>query len=172
MPQLACGMNPEDGASPEEQLGPNVEATNVWEQVVGDMEATASDLESAGWDTLELHPGDVVIAQNADEPGIDVVLPDNEFADLEALVEGGVQFAEYDVFRAGNTGVEYALLVAKDPERETAVLVPLYYRIKDLLEVIEDREGNLPIYLRVLTEETVLLELTDPDLLVPSPEES
>ncbi|MFC6725160.1 hypothetical protein ACFQE1_12435 [Halobium palmae] len=34
-------------------------ALDAWERVVDDMEATAAEYREEGWETLELHPGDV-----------------------------------------------------------------------------------------------------------------
>lgn len=155
------------GTSP----GLNVKATEVWGRVIEDMEVTAEEYQESGWVTLELHPGDVTVASNADPPGLDVVLPNPEFMALEARVREGLEFTEYEVFRAEGTGIELALLVAKDLEAEAAVLVPLYYRVDDLASVIRARHPDpLPIYLRQLDEETIMLELTEPEILLPDEE--
>ena len=165
-------MDPEDDAPPDVQRRSNVAAMSVWDQVIADMEATASDLESSGWTTLETHPGDVTVAQNRAEPGLDAVLPGNEFRSLEELLESGVRFSEYEVFRAEGDTFEYALLVAEDPQRETAILLPLFYEVEDLIEVLQERPEILPVYLRRLDGETVSLELTEPELLLPAAEET
>lgn len=157
-------MDESDGAP--ETTGTNARATEVWDQVVADMAATADELEGEGWTTLQLHPGDVTLLTDAEDRGIDVVLPNPEFEDLESLVESGARFAEYDVYRAGGAEMGYALVVAKDPGTETAVLVPLYYRVQEL-RPIAGMEETMPIFLRVLTEETIRLDLADPDLLLP-----
>lgn len=165
-------MDPEDDAPPDGQVRSNVEAMSVWDQVIADMEATASEFESSGWRTLETHPGDVTVAQNRAEPGLDAVLPGNEFRALEELLDAGVRFSEYEVFRAEGETFEYALLVAEDPQRETALLLPLFYELDDLIGVLQERAEILPVYLRRLDGETISLELTEPELLLPTSEET
>lgn len=160
--------NPED-APPGDGPGVNMRAMETWDLVVEDMEATAAELEDAGWQTLQVHPGDVTVLTDVAEPGIDAVLPNPEFAALEALVDEGVRFGEYEAFRAGNRDVEFALLVAKDPAAQVAVLVPLYYRVMDLAQAASGRE-TIAIYLRQLTEESIQLDLENPDLLLPDDE--
>lgn len=154
-----------DGLSP----GTNMRAMNVWNSVIDDMEATAAELEDEGWTTLELHPGDVIIATNIEDPGIDTVLPNPEFQELSSLIEAGVRFEEYEVYRAGGESIEYAVVVAKDFSQQIAVLIPLYYEIPDLAEIARGAE-TVPIYLRQLDEESVVLQLTEPELLLPAAE--
>ncbi|MFB6153692.1 MAG: hypothetical protein ABEJ27_05515 [Halodesulfurarchaeum sp.] len=152
---------------PEATAGPNVEAMEVWDRVVADMEVTAAELQDAGWDTLELHPGDVTVIEEAPEPGIDVLLADNEFDALQEFVEGGVTFDEYEVFRAGGDDVEYALVVAKDGDSHSAALVPLYYRVRELEATINRSPEQIAVFLRRLDDETYQLSLAEPDLLLP-----
>jgi hypothetical protein len=146
-----------------------MQAMDVWNSVIDDMEATAEDLADAGWETLVLHPGDVIIATKIEDPGIDTVLPNPEFESLADMVEEGVTFDEYDVFRAGQESMEYALIVAKDTETNTAVLIPLYYQVPDLAEIARGQD-MVPIYLRTLEEDSVVLQLTEPGLLLPDSE--
>lgn len=164
-------MDNEDiGETPEGMgAGPNMRAMGVWNSVIDDMEATAEELEAEGWTTLQLHPGDVIVATEIEEPGIDTVLPNPEFEELASLIEDGVRFAEYEVYRAGGDSIEYALVVAKDFDRQIAILIPLYYEIPDLSEVAHGAE-TVPIYLRTLEGESVVLQLTEPELLLPGSE--
>lgn len=166
-------MNAENGddAPAGSSPGPNMRAIEVWDRVIRDMEATVSEYDDAGWETLQLHPGDVTVAPDADPPGIDTVLPNPEFGALQAHVDEGVTFTEYDIFRAGGEDLEFALLVAKDGARETAVFLPLYYRLRDIAEIIGPGDTKtLALYLRQLDEEAVMLELTEPELLLPPDE--
>ena len=155
----------DDGLS----AGPNMRAMRVWNNVIDDMEATAEEFDAEGWTTLQLHPGDVIVATNIEEPGIDTVLPNPEFQELASMVEDGVRFAEYNVYRAGGKSLEYALVVAKDFDQEVAILIPLYYEVPDLAEIAHGVE-TVPIYLRQLDGESVVLQLTEPELLLPDGE--
>ncbi|MFB6267409.1 MAG: hypothetical protein ABEI31_07100 [Halodesulfurarchaeum sp.] len=152
---------------PEATAGPNVEAMQVWDRVVADMEVTAEELGEEGWDTLELHPGDVTVIQDDPEPGVDVLLADNEFDALQGFVEGDVDFDEYEVFRAGGEDVEYALVVAKDRTQKGAILIPLYYQVRDLAAALERSPEQIAVFLRRLDDETYQLSLAEPDLLLP-----
>lgn len=151
--------------------GFDLNATDVWDRVIEDMAVTAEEYEENGWSTLQLHPNAVSVAPNAEPPGIDVVLSDPEFEALDTRFQAGVRFSEYEVFRADGGELELALLVAKDTEREEAVFVPIHYNITALTSLAErtDRQA-LPIYLRQLDEAGVLLELTEPDLLIATEE--
>ncbi|MGB9964250.1 hypothetical protein [Halobacterium sp. CBA1126] len=97
-----------------------------WGAVVEDMEATAEAYRERGWTTLELHPGDSVLVDSEFRTGLDVLLPGDEYEDLEALADDAA-FTDVDVFQAAAGATTYLLVVEKDPDSETAVFVPAYY---------------------------------------------
>jgi hypothetical protein len=103
--------------------------------------------------------------------GIDVLVPDDEDAELEALLAEGVAFDGYQVYRAAREGTVFAVVVMEDTETEAAVVYPVYYDAGDrtTLELFRRarREGELRSYLRILTGEYVELTHEDPDLFVP-----
>ncbi|QLH83187.1 DUF7529 family protein [Halosimplex pelagicum] len=137
-----------------------------WEDLIGDMDATAAEFEEAGWETLRLHPGDVT-AVTGDRWGFDVLVPDDEFERLREWVEAGA-FDEHDVYRV-ESGIQFALVVLKDDDGERAVCCPLYYddaAVEGLGELAE-RRGRVETHVRNLAEEYVTFTHDEPDLFFP-----
>jgi hypothetical protein len=160
----------------DRETGPPAEVMATWETIIEDMEATADEYESVGWTTVQIHPGDVqLVAGGSDSrTGLDVLVPDNEYREVESLLESGVAFDDYEVYRNASGGVVYVVVVAEDPDAEAAILYPAYYRSDgtDALDVLEHarEEGRLQTFLRRLSGEYVELSHENPDLFVPSGE--
>ncbi|MFB6109835.1 MAG: hypothetical protein ABEJ60_03025 [Halodesulfurarchaeum sp.] len=163
-----------EAAFADPESSPNVLAMDRWETVIEDMDATAEELEEAGWETLTLHPGDVAPEPGADKPtpGIDFVLPDGEYEQLEQLVQAGFRVDEVEIFRADESSLTYFISVLQDGEHHQAVLLPGYYRpIDETVQSMFDRaheEGHLQFYLRRLTGAYVSVTVEDPALVSPS----
>ncbi|WP_224267807.1 DUF7529 family protein [Haloprofundus salinisoli] len=163
----------------------------AWEAVVADMEATAEAYREGGWETVELHPGDVLplsgvdigvdvgdepggdatdaSEERADWSGLDVLLPGNEFSAVEAVVEAST-FDESEVLRTREDGVVLAVVVMKASAEKQAVFVPLYYDIADIAGVANAARsaGRLELALRPLSnDQRVLFALDDPELVLP-----
>lgn len=156
---------------------PNVQAMAYWDRVVADLEATAEEYEARGWETLQLHPGDVtpLTGEHGDRSGLDVLVPGDEYGTLESMLADGVSFDSYRVFKAANDGMVFLLVAMEDGDDETAVLFPAYYRPADpkaetMLETAH-REGRLRSYVRRLDGEFVQLNHDRPELFAP-PEEA
>ncbi len=149
--------------------GPDDTEMEWWDALLADMRAEAAAYEDEGWETLELHPGDVTARDGSVEDlGLDVLVPDNEFADLEAALADGVE--GYEVLRS-TAGHYVALLVVVEAAGGRAVFVPAYYSGRDdaaatLLRKATEA-GELTLILRTLTDDRVELALDDPELLVP-----
>lgn len=149
------------------------EATlETWERVIEDMEATAAEYDADGWDTIELHPGDVTaLPPDHDRFGLDVLVPGNEFELVNDAFEADDDtFEEFEVFRATTSGQVYLTVAVKDPSQRLVVLIPAYYEIRpaqDTLAGVEARD-NFPIHVRPLSlDGVVTVEPTDPTLLLP-----
>jgi hypothetical protein len=147
---------------------------DVWEGVVEDMEATAAEYREDGWETLELHPGDVTALPSVEERkdeqfGLDVLVPGDEYEAVSELVDG-TEFDEYDVFRAQQGCVVFLVLVTKSTATKQAVLTPLYYAVEDA-QLMLDRardEDVLYTHVRPLSDdERVTFTQEDPELLFP-----
>ena len=115
---------PLDGAVPG--AGPTAKAMGRWDQVIADMEATAAEYEAAGYETIQLHPGDVtVVGPDHGTPRLDVLVPDNEHRELAAVFDD-LTFEDSSVFRTREGSMVY-LLVVEEAAEDVAVLYPAYY---------------------------------------------
>lgn len=154
--------------------------TDLWEDTVDDMEATAAELREAGWETVELHPGAVTPLPRLetddgyedDRTGFDVLVPGNEFEAVQEAVEGA-EFDEYEAYNAQANGVVFAVVVMKADDAERAVLIPIYYRVEDAEETVRRIEaaGESRLYVRPLDDsERVLFTQQQPAALLPGEE--
>jgi hypothetical protein len=136
-----------------------------WEAVIEDMEATAAEYREAGWEVLELHPGDVTVL-DGDRYGLDVLVPGNEYERLTDLAATGT-FDSYEVYRADESGIAFVLAVLEDPAGEQAVCCPAYYETSeaDGMARRADAEGRMYTHIRPLAnDEAVTFAYEDPDL--------
>lgn len=147
---------------------------DIWEGVVEDMEATAAEYREEGWETLELHPGDVTALPAVEERvdgrfGLDVLVPGDEYEALSELVAGAT-FDEYDVFRAQENGVVFLVVATKSTATNQVVLLPAYYGIEDgqlMLKRARD-EGEMQTHVRPLSgDDRVTLKQAEPETLFP-----
>jgi hypothetical protein len=160
----------------DSELSPPSGVTATWDTIISDMEVTAEEYESTGWTVVQIHPGDVRMVTDGSDgrTGLDLLVPDNEYHEVKLLLESGVAFDDYEVYRNTSKDIVYLLVVAQDTDAEAAVLFPAYYRAAstDALTVLEDAraEGRLRTFLRRLSGEYVELSHENPDLFVPSAE--
>jgi hypothetical protein len=140
------------------------------DHLLADAAAEAERYGEEGWETLELHPGDITLRPNDDgEAVLDVLVPDNEFDRLGDRATEGVD--SYQVFRSTPGGVVALLIVLEATDRRHATFVPAYYDLTDdqagntLRNAIDD--GVLTLRLRTLTDDRVEVQLDEPGLLMP-----
>jgi hypothetical protein len=170
----------EDPAAAFEQAGEipgtHLRAAEYWDDIMADMEATAAEYEAEGWDTVQLHPGDVtalVPGEDDQRFGIDVLVPDDEFAEVEALLESGVTFDAYEAFRAMADALVLFVVAMEDREQEVAVLYPAYYDAKNaqaMLKAAQDA-GEMRSYVRTLSQEQIEFTHEEPANFAPPVEE-
>lgn len=167
----------EDPATAFEQAGEipgtHLRAAEYWEEMIGDMEVTAEEYEADGWETVQLHPGDVTpLVPSQDDPrfGLDVLVPGDEFEAVEELLDGGVSFDAYEVFQASADGLMLFVVAMKDPDAEVAVLYPAYYDIQNANQMLKAAEsaGEMRTYVRTLTNEQVEFTHEEPANFAPS----
>ncbi|MEF8801668.1 MAG: hypothetical protein V5A38_02905 [Halolamina sp.] len=167
--------------------------TDLWDDTIADMEATAEEFREEGWETVELHPGAVTplpAGETEDgytDPrvGLDVLVPGDEFEVVKEAV-GGVEdgdgeaptaetqtpteYDEYEVFRAQAGEVVFLVVVMKSPDVGKAVLIPLYYDPTDAeetLRLVRERD-EMQLFVRPLDDsERVLFTQQEPDALFP-----
>jgi hypothetical protein len=154
----------EDPAAAFEQAGDipgtHLRAAEFWDDIVSDMEATAEEYEADGWETLQIHPGDVTtLVPSEDDPrfGLDVLAPDDEFEAVQELLAGDVSFDSYEVFRAMADGLLLFVVAMEDADAEVAVLYPAYYDVKNSQAMLKAAEsaGEMRTYLRTLTHDQI-----------------
>jgi hypothetical protein len=155
---------------------PLVGVEERWRAVVSDMDATAASYESRGWETLSLHPGDVVPLPPAHDPslssqvGFDVVVSGEEFAALESFV-ADVDFDDYEAYRAQEGDVVLLLVIVRAEAAERAVLYPLYYAEPQAAAMLRaaEVESVLFTYVRRLDDDReVVFDHADPGALFPA----
>ncbi|WP_276280381.1 DUF7529 family protein [Halorussus caseinilyticus] len=165
-------MAEEDPAAAFEHVGEipgtHLRAAEFWDDILADMEATAEEYETDGWDTLQLHPGDVtalVPDEHDDRFGLDVLAPDDEFEELQGLLEGDASFDAYEVFRAMADGLVLFVVAMEDRDREIAVLYPAYYDAQNAQAMLTAAEsaGEMRTYVRTLTEEQIEFTHDEPE---------
>lgn len=143
---------------------PFSKVVDAWEAVVADMERTAAEYRDAGWDVVELHPGDVETVTGTPF-GFDVVVPGEEFEAVASVVDT-CEFTQDEVFRNDSGGVAYALVVVKDSDHEQAVCCPVYYELENAEDLIEDtkRAGVMYTHVRPLSrDQEVTFTHDDPE---------
>ncbi|MFC4548855.1 MULTISPECIES: DUF7529 family protein [Halorussus] len=172
----------EDPAAAFEEVenlpGTHLRAMEFWDDVVADMEATAAGYEDDGWETVQLHPGDVTVLtpdpeSGDDRFGLDVLVPDDEFEAVEERMEEGVSFDAYEVFSAAADDLALLVVAMEDRDAEFAVLYPAYYDVQSAQRMLElaRSEGELYSYVRTLSEERIEFVHDDPSVFAPPGED-
>ncbi len=159
---------PPDGTMPG--VTPTAKAMGRWDEVIADMEATAAEYEEAGYDTIQLHPGDVtVVGPDHGTPRLDVLVPDNEHAELERVFED-LTFEDTSVFRTREGSMVY-LLVVEEAREGVAVLYPAYYSTAEdgVTAALEHaaETGRFRSVVRRLQGDPFVFEHDDPAPFVP-----
>jgi hypothetical protein len=149
---------------------------SFWEGVVDDAEATAAEYEEAGWDVSTLHPGDVTPLPamiddpaEAEEFGLDVLVPGDEFRALESLVDEAT-FDAYEAYRAQRGGVVFLVIVMQAESAGRAVVFPVYYSRSEAQSMCDlAREaGEMHTFVRPLSDDRrVVFTQQEPDSLLP-----
>ncbi|XVH32685.1 DUF7529 family protein [Haloferacaceae archaeon DSL9] len=145
----------------------------AWDELVDAMGDRAAADRDDGWETLELHTGDVtpLPGPRSDRSlvGFNVLVPGDEFAALEARIEDAT-IDEYEVYRRQVGNLVLLLLVVRDAAAEFAAYVPLYYGVEAGMGLIEAAEeaGELGTYVRPLSNDRhVAFSHDDPTLFFP-----
>ncbi len=142
-----------------------------WTTVIEEMHATAEEYADAGWETVQLHPGDVTViggGAEVDRAGLDVLVPGEEFEQLTDAVADRT-FDAHDVFRTAEGGIVFLLDVVTDAAGDVAVFVPAYYEATDA-ETLRSTaaDGTLTTHVRRLrNDRRVEFDLDEPALFLP-----
>lgn len=162
-----------DGGETEASVGgphpfdPSSPLLESWDELMGDVAATAEIYREEGWGVLELHPDDVAAISDPGEAGLDVLVPGTEFERLESWVAEG-RFEEYEVYRAETARV-FLLVVARDEANRRVVCVPAHYGFDSASSLAERAEaaGRFLTCVRGPGGERVALTHDDPGPFLP-----
>lgn len=147
--------------------------TEHWGEVIDEMADRAAAYREDGVDAVEIHPGDVAVVGVGDHDpgrvGFDVVAPDDEFERLRSVL-AEVAVDGFEVFRAVDGGIVYALVVVETVDDEAAVLVPLYYEREDLealRDVVAEHDALFTRVHNLALDDIVTFTHADPDPFFP-----
>jgi hypothetical protein len=141
------------------ELGISQDVQNRWQILISEMEELAEELVEDGFETLILHPGSVSAVAESDEFGLHIVVPNNEFDELQEWVDNGATFDEFEIFKRAAGEHVYAVVVVTDAEEEVALLYPTYYTHNERGRLNADaqtRDGML-VHLRTINQERITL---------------
>lgn len=134
---------------------------DYWEAVIDDMEVTAAEYREAGWDVVELHPGDVAVL-DGEQHGFDVLVPDDEFEQLQATVSETV-LDDTEIYRAEQGGFAFVLAVIFDDSSEIAICCPLYYDIQRAIDLRDGQSDQIATRIRTLSsDQAITISHDDP----------
>ncbi len=143
-----------------------------WRTIIDEAETLAAEQESAGTETLVVHPGDVTPRLD-DVFGLDVLASGSEFEAVKTLAES-YSFTRSHVYRHDGEARTFFLCVfeADSTDEETAaptaaIFVPVYLSTEaiDRLHHETRERDDLPVHVRPLTDdERATFTCTDPDL--------
>ena len=157
----------------KETFGMVSRVLGVWDDVLEDMESTAEEYRDEGWEVLTIHPGDVASpdGKQGGRWGIDVLVPDDEFEELEHLIQvEEFAFDESEVYRATASGLVLLVVAVLDHDTEVAILFPAYYDVNQGRTMLEraGQAGEMRTHLRPLSGENVVtFTHDDPALFMP-----
>lgn len=152
---------------------PTLTLRNHWPDVEADLAATAAELQEEDWTTVTLHTGDATsLVEGELGTGLDVLVPGDELAELEAKLADGVAFEESAVFRRAAGGVMFLVFVYRDVERQVAALFPAYYPQRgesaQALAAHAHDSGQLDVFVRPLDRSRVVtFTIEQPSLVFP-----
>jgi hypothetical protein len=158
----------------QEYVNPQVveAAMANWETILDEVSKMATEYQTAEWETVVLRPGDIQLVSSEDlQPGLDVLIPDDEYVELEGVLKSGVSFDSYEVHKDVMDGVVHLIIVMEGNASQVALLYPAFYGIENTEVINQARaDGELRTYLRRLNGDYVELTHSDPELFAPPAE--
>lgn len=160
-----------DPSDPLAGQGADPAVIDTWTELQADIDAIASEYHDDGWETTEIHPGDVAVIEpgEMDRWGIDVLVPDDELETVRQAAETGA-FDELEVYRTTEGEVVFLLIVARDEPTEHAILIPAYYHLPGgaTLRTHATERGVIHVHLRPLTQNPIItFSHHEPELFFP-----
>jgi hypothetical protein len=146
-----------------------IEAGEYWDRMLEDVAASADEHRRAGYRTVVLDP-EASGTVDREEPGLAVVVPPAEFAELDGVVSVR-EVDEYEVLRGETPRQIHVLVQFYTADGDAAVLLPAAVD-RDALTALREAVGDT-FYLHVTPpedDETVTFTLDDPSLFFPATE--
>ncbi|WP_458207265.1 DUF7529 family protein [Haladaptatus sp. NG-SE-30] len=133
---------------------------DAWGRTLDDMESMAADLESEGWDVIQIpashtapeHPE----AGETDRFGFVYVIPDNYAEAFSEAVEAG-DFPKYQVFRQEVSSRVFMLTQYLDAETGTAILIAGTYEMMHAPALVKTAMREDEMYSHVQTIDGTVL---------------
>ncbi len=144
--------------------GPDAE---LWDDLLADAKAFATEYREEGWEVLAVRPSDVSLAGDDDRLGLVVFVADDEYDDLEAVVEReAASFEAAEVYRRIVDDTAAVVAIELDERTQTAVVVPMQYSLSRVESPLE--ADDLLVHVRPSSlENWVTFSHDDPSLFFP-----
>ncbi|MFB9823360.1 DUF7529 family protein [Halobaculum roseum] len=116
-----------------------------WDEMTDEIERLTQEYDAEGWETLVLHPGDVVPqpAEDDSNPAFRLTVPDSELDALSEFVgEDDSEFDEYETHQAAADEVNLFLIILKSTTFERAVFYPVYYDPAVDIQFVDDVQDS------------------------------
>ncbi|WP_458185925.1 DUF7529 family protein [Haladaptatus sp. NG-WS-4] len=133
---------------------------DAWGRTLDDMEAMAADLESEGWNVIEIAASHTAPenpeAGDTDRFGFVYVIPDNYAEEFSDAFEAGT-FPKYQVFRKEVSSRVFMLTQYLDPDTETAILIAGTYEMMHAPPLVKTAMREDEMYSHVQTIDGTVL---------------
>lgn len=145
-------------------------AMRNWETILEELEAMSMEYESDGWETITIHPGEIQLlsGETTKQTGLDILIPDDEYREIESVLESGVSFNSYEIHKEIFEQIVHFIVVMEHTDSKTALLYPAFYGLQEA-DVIDQacQAGQFRTFLRRLNGEFVELTYEEPALFAP-----
>lgn len=140
-----------------------------WEDVISDMQATAEEYESRGWEVEWTRPGDVTLTttdEHGDATGVFVITtPGSGYDAAGEFVDGKYTIEQTEVYRAVTDQAVFLVVALLDESSEAAFLFPIYYSLLEWAPLYE--EGTIFTRIRHIDGRYWDIGHDDPTLFAP-----
>jgi len=128
----------------------NDPAGSYWDDLLDDAYLMVKAYRDRGWKATVFAPEDVSPTVDA-QPGLTALFADDEYRSLtEVLSREQVTITDLEYSRRSVRDAVFILLVERDRATETAVVLPLYYFIRNAEPLLEQSkvDGELSVHAR------------------------
>lgn len=152
-------------------LEASVRARRYWSDLIDDLDTVLDEYVQQGYHGVRLETGSVTLLEPGavgEDPGLSVLLPDNEFDRVESRLRTG-QFASAEVYAADVDDLVLLGICLIDEQDEEVVAFPAYY-LRDAgataAKAVKKHDA-LAIHFRTLGSDRLIIPATDPGRFFP-----